>query len=351
MQTEHGTSSRDIISPREDGRDTGTGGDEPLVSILTPTYNHERFIAQCIESVLAQTYKNWEMIVVDDGSADGTWDIVLGYTARDPRIRPFRQRNRGIWKLAETYNFALRQSGGELLAVLEGDDVWPPQKLAVQVPLHRSAACAISFGQASFMDPEGRAILESCQPGASLAESRPRDLFVSLVRGEFFIPPVTVILSRADLLTVGGFKQPSYVPVTDYPTWVSMGAGGAMMAFIPQVLGYWRQSAGQATWLLARDMARGILRFTMELVDSAQLDLGGVARERLSDYLMSDNRRRFFATSSYRAAAVAMEAGAYSEAFDYCWEVACLHEYRLVAQCLAMFGWKVARKLGRRARR
>ncbi|MHB0868226.1 MAG: glycosyltransferase family 2 protein [Chloroflexota bacterium] len=318
---------------------------------MTPTYSHERFIAQCIESVLAQTYRNWEMIVVDDGSTDGTWDIVLGYGARDPRIRPFRQQNRGIWKLAETYNFALRESRGELLAILEGDDAWPHEKLAVQVPLHRSTACAISFGQASFVDPEGRAILGSCQPGASLAESRPRDLFVSLVRGEFFIPPVTVILSRADLLAAGGFKQPSYLPVTDYPTWVSMGAGGAMMAFIPQVLGYWRQSAGQATWLLARDIARGIFRFTLELVDSAQLDLGGVARDRLPDYLLSDNRRRFFATSSYRAATIAVEAGAFSEAFDYCWEVARLHEYRLLAQCLAMFGWKAARKLGRRARR
>jgi len=74
----------------------------PLVSIITPTYNHERFIAQCIESALAQTYPHWEQIIIDDGSTDRTAEIVARYD--DERIIYVRQANQGIWRLAETYN-------------------------------------------------------------------------------------------------------------------------------------------------------------------------------------------------------------------------------------------------------
>lgn len=74
---------------------------EQLVSIITPTYNHERFIDCCIESVLAQTYPYWEQIIIDDGSIDKTGEIISKY--KDERIRYIRQDNVGIWKLAKTW--------------------------------------------------------------------------------------------------------------------------------------------------------------------------------------------------------------------------------------------------------
>ena len=76
-----------------------------LVSIITPTYNHEKFIGNCIESVLAQTYPYWEQIIVDDGSNDDTGKIIASY--KDKRIKYIKQKNKGIWKLKETYNKAL----------------------------------------------------------------------------------------------------------------------------------------------------------------------------------------------------------------------------------------------------
>ena len=76
-----------------------------LVSIITPTFNHERFIGTCIENVLKQTFQNWEMIIIDDGSTDKTEYEVTKYT--DDRIRYVKQENVGIWKLSETYNKAL----------------------------------------------------------------------------------------------------------------------------------------------------------------------------------------------------------------------------------------------------
>ena len=104
----------------------------PLVSILTPVYNHERYIHECIESVLIQTYPHWEQVILDNGPNDQTGRIVSEY--RDPRIQYYHQENQGIFRLAETYNRALGLCAGRLVAPLEGDDVWPADKLATLVP-------------------------------------------------------------------------------------------------------------------------------------------------------------------------------------------------------------------------
>ncbi|MEM6338080.1 MAG: glycosyltransferase family A protein, partial [Bacteroidota bacterium] len=105
----------------------------PAVSIITPTYNHAAYIEACIASVQAQGRPDWEMLVIDDGSTDGTAGLAESMAAADPRIRLFRQKNRGILRLHETYNFALAQAKGRYVAVLEGDDLWLPNKLAVQL--------------------------------------------------------------------------------------------------------------------------------------------------------------------------------------------------------------------------
>ena len=106
---------------------------DPLVSIITPTYNHEAFIGACIESVLTQTVGDWEMIIVDDGSTDSTATIAKAFAKKDDRVRVFSRENVGIFKLAETYNFGLEKASGKIVAVLEGDDVWEPRKLELQI--------------------------------------------------------------------------------------------------------------------------------------------------------------------------------------------------------------------------
>ena len=105
---------------------------QPLVSIITPTYNHGSFIRPCIDSVLAQNYSNWEQIIIDDGSTDSTAAMIAEYS--DPRIHYIRQLNRGPFELAKTYNSALSKSRGNIIAILEGDDFWPPEKLQALVP-------------------------------------------------------------------------------------------------------------------------------------------------------------------------------------------------------------------------
>ena len=105
----------------------------PEVSIITPTFNHEKYIDECIRSVLAQTFTDWEMIIIDDGSTDQTWHIVKNYAARDSRIRTIRHNhNWGPYRLVDTYNEGLQLSRGSLIALLEGDDYWPVNKLQIQ---------------------------------------------------------------------------------------------------------------------------------------------------------------------------------------------------------------------------
>lgn len=102
-----------------------------LVSIVMPSYNCERFIAQTIDSVLAQTYPNWELLVTDDCSSDGTCRIVEGYLKIDARIRLFRlPKNSGA---AVARNNSIREAKGRYIAFLDSDDLWLPEKLAVQL--------------------------------------------------------------------------------------------------------------------------------------------------------------------------------------------------------------------------
>ena len=94
------------------------------VSVIVPTYGVEKFIAAAVRSVLKQTYKDFELLIIDDGSPDRSIEIYQQFT--DSRIKIIRQANRG---LAGARNTGIRHSQGEYLAFLDGDDVWLPQKL------------------------------------------------------------------------------------------------------------------------------------------------------------------------------------------------------------------------------
>lgn len=104
----------------------------PTVSIVMPTHNRATYIGGAIESILAQTYKDWELVIVDDGSTDGTQSIVEPYIARDTRIKCVRQeQNKGI---AFSRNNGVARSRGRYIAMLDSDDLWAsPDKLATQV--------------------------------------------------------------------------------------------------------------------------------------------------------------------------------------------------------------------------
>lgn len=101
-----------------------------LVSIITPMYNGGKYIAETIESVLSQTYQEWEMIVVDDGSKDNGPDIVRSYMAKDSRISLLTQPNGGS---ALARNNGIKRAEGQYIALLDADDLWAPEFLQSQI--------------------------------------------------------------------------------------------------------------------------------------------------------------------------------------------------------------------------
>ena len=106
--------------------------DGPLVSVIVGVYNKERFVGECLQSVLAQTYENWELIVVDDASTDGSLAEVERTAGGDPRVRVLRREmNSGHPSVPR--NNALAVAKGDILMLLDADDVWIPRKVEIQV--------------------------------------------------------------------------------------------------------------------------------------------------------------------------------------------------------------------------
>ncbi|RIH99421.1 glycosyltransferase, partial [candidate division NPL-UPA2 bacterium Unc8] len=211
------------------------------------------FIGQCIESVLAQTYQNWEQIIIDDGSTDRTGEIVARY--EDERIKYIRQDNIGIWRLGESYNEALQISRGELIAVLEGDDFWPPDKLEKQISAFDREEVVLSWGKAAITNSDGKIIYISPN-NLKWFRNRGREEVLRKLLLQNFIPACTAMCRKDALLSMGGFRQPDGVPYVDYPTWLELTLVGEFYA-IDNVMGYWRRHKEQSSSVRIKQMAEG----------------------------------------------------------------------------------------------
>lgn len=122
------------------------------VSVILPVYNVEQFVTEAINSVLAQTYTDFELIIIDDGSTDRSMTICQQFT--DPRIKLIRQQNRG---LAGARNTGIRHAQGEYLAFLDSDDLWLSEKLDKHVAhLDNSPNVGVSFSRSAFIDQKGK---------------------------------------------------------------------------------------------------------------------------------------------------------------------------------------------------
>lgn len=121
-----------------------------LVSIIMPSWNTGRYIAESIQSVLNQTYRNWELIIVDDCSMDNTDQVVASF--RDDRIRYLHNKhNSGA---ALTRNYALREARGEWIAFLDSDDLWTPKKLEHQIGFMRGNGYVLSYTEYEKIDED-----------------------------------------------------------------------------------------------------------------------------------------------------------------------------------------------------
>lgn len=177
----------------------------PKISVIIPTYNRSRFLGTALRSVLDQTYTNFEIVVVDDGSTDDTRSVVATFKA-DPRVRYIHQENRG-GGAANARNTGVRNSRGDLIAFLDDDDVWLPAKLERQLealaaePRADVAWCAV-YGEN--LGPNGEA-------GARWVARYHPARYRELLLGPFVVAPGSTILVRSTCFKEIGLFDESLV--------------------------------------------------------------------------------------------------------------------------------------------
>jgi glycosyltransferase involved in cell wall biosynthesis len=181
-------------NPRRGGQPVGAAG---LVSVVIPCYNQAHFLGEAIESVLAQSYPRFEIIVVDDGSTDDTSEVA----ARYPGVRYVYQNNQGV---SAARNSGLARSEGEYVVFLDADDRLLPEALEAGLEcLKTHSGCAFASGRyrfiagdGSFLKPQRRRFVD-------------KDSYVALLRRNYIGPPAAVMYRRAVFESVGGFDPPA----------------------------------------------------------------------------------------------------------------------------------------------
>lgn len=205
----------------------------PRVSVIIPSYNRADMVMDAVDSVLRQTFADWELIVVDDGSQDNTREVIAA--VRDERVRYIYQDNQG---LPGARNSGIRAARGEYVAFLDSDDVFLPHKLAVQVAaMDARPELGLLAGGFIEVDRELRPLRE-VRPW----ETQPTLELIDWVKGCPFCPGAPLV--RRDWLEKAGLFDERMPFVEDWDLWLRMSTLGCRMDWLPQAVCYYRIHGG-----------------------------------------------------------------------------------------------------------
>jgi glycosyltransferase involved in cell wall biosynthesis len=211
----------------------------PLISIITPAYNASKFIAQTIKCVLEQTYTNWEMIIVDDGSTDETALEIKPFLV-DKRIKYFYQEN---GKQSKARNHALHYAKGEYIAFLDADDLWVANKLEIQIKVLEENNVDLVYSQGYvFTDSFENTTLVNTTVGRSTNN------FLGQLITANRIPILSVLLKSEKLKEVGNFNEhPKIQNAEDFHLWMTLADNGCTFYGMKERLFYYRRYANQSS--------------------------------------------------------------------------------------------------------
>lgn len=172
---------------------------KPKVSVIMAAYNHEKYVGDAIESVIGQTYKNWEMLIIDDCSTDRTREVIAGIV--DARISfCFHDKNEGPVK---TFNELLTKAEGDYIAIIGSDDLWYKNKLEEQIRfMEKNQKYAVAFSYVDIMDENGQIYVSKdiCDVKMDFFNQKNRtngEIFrVFFERGNYFCHPSSIIRKR-----------------------------------------------------------------------------------------------------------------------------------------------------------
>lgn len=227
----------------------------PKISIITPTYNHEKYIRDCIESVINQTFGDFEMIIIDDCSNDNTHEIAKNYALKDKRIKIIRHQKRwGLNNLQKTYNQGVSISKANLIAILEGDDYWPLYKLEKQIPLFKNKKISLSFGDCVIVNQNSTKIkiIDNQSRINHYYISNPELKIAKLQEIISYLIPATIIFRKDCLRKAGGFISDPYYPFVDIPTWYNLLLHGEFI-YKNEILGFYRKHIKSAWFSFAKN--------------------------------------------------------------------------------------------------
>ncbi len=220
---------------------TACAGRPPVVSVILPVYNGGRFLQPALESIRAQTFTDFECLVLDDGSTDGSGDVAQRFADGDARFRVIRRENRG---LVATLNELLGHARGDLFARMDADDVALPDRLARQVEfmtLHPEVVCLGG----------GQILMDECDRPIAPIEPPVDDLVIqeSALRGHGSICHPTAVIRAAALRELGGYR-PDFYPAEDLDLWLRLGELGALANLATPVI-FYRIHSGSISGLAA----------------------------------------------------------------------------------------------------
>ncbi|SHE33560.1 Glycosyltransferase involved in cell wall bisynthesis [Fodinibius roseus] len=226
------------------GTSASMSNSNPKVSIIVPAYNAEDYIGETIQSVLEQSYENWELLLVDDGSTDRTKEVIQKYL-NDPRIKYFYKKNGGQ---GSARNLGIKKAGGEYLAFLDADDLWDVDKLKTQVKvLSEKKDIVLVFSRLRRIDHKGNYLNRDLGSGTGVYRGF-RALFL-LAAGTITIPNSSVIATREDVVRVGCYSEKDEVRnMEDYDLWFRMLMAGCRFYGIGETKGAYRIHEGQSTY-------------------------------------------------------------------------------------------------------
>lgn len=215
----------------------------PKVSIIIPLYNGKKYIKQAIESILNQTYKDFEIIVVDDGSTDGSGELVKDKFG--DKVRYVYQENKGA---ATAVNKGISLSQGDYIAFCDHDDWWLPEKLEKQVKfLEANQNFGLLYTDA-FLAKDGVLTRETwLRSRKVLPCSGDKEKCLATLFSRNFIPaPLTVLIKKSVIDRIGLFNE-NFPSTYDYEYWFRILEAGIQIAFLDEPLAVWNSRVGQGS--------------------------------------------------------------------------------------------------------
>jgi glycosyltransferase involved in cell wall biosynthesis len=206
----------------------------PIVSIVIPTYNHAKFIGKALQSIIDQTYKNWETIVIDNNSTDDTDKVINQYN--DPRIKYLKINNDGV--IAKSRNLGIKEAKGEWIAFLDSDDWWTKDKLEVCL----SKICKnVDFihHATEYVNKSKSFLTKKIIKGREFKKPILNDLLIGTITKGSQISNSSVIVRKNILIKIGGLNENKIlVGSDDYDTWLRIAQITDQFLYVNKKLSY-----------------------------------------------------------------------------------------------------------------